>query len=402
MPIFTYRAKKENAQTVFGEIPARDQEEAVELITAQGLIPVVVHERVPGGASRVRRLSRRVSPRDLYVLTRQIVGLLRSGMPVDQALDLLSRQTPHPGLSSVLKTIVADLHDGKPLSLALGAHPRVFSDVYVAMARAGEESGQLRELLSSVAEHYKRQADLEMRVRTALTYPVFMLVVGIATVFFILTFVMPRITVLFQGMGTTLPWPTVVIITLSHFMGRAWPFVFLGVLGFAILLRSSEQVRLIRRWGEGVLSRVPFVRDLLLKVDLQRFSRTLGLLLQAGVPILKAFETAIPTLMGTGIQRGMWQVHALVQSGEGFGEALRSSGVVPEVFARLVSVGEGTGEVAGTLGDIAESYEQEIDETIKSLTSLLEPLMILGIGLVVGFIVFAMLLPVFQMDIFAS
>ena len=229
-----------------------------------------------------------------------------------------------------------------------------------------------------------------------------MLVVGTGTVFFILTVVMPRITVLFNGMNTQLPWPTLFVIGLSQGIIRAWPFlagaIFLGILSW----RSFGRTAAFRRALMAPLLAVPFFGDLVLRSDIERFARTLGLLLGSGIPILRSLEVAIPTLGNDALKKALWLVQEKVSGGIGFGEALRDVAALPEMFAQLISIGEESGALATALNDIADSYEQEIGEFTRTATTLLEPAMILVVGAMVGFIVFAMLMPIFQMDVFAK
>ncbi len=403
MPVFVYKAKKENAETVAGDIIARDSDEAVELLTRRNLIPVSVEERssASGGLLRDLKVSR-IGLKQMYVFTRQLVALLKSGVALLQALDVLGRQTKHAYFSRVLVEVAASIRNGRSFSDSLSDHPAVFSSLYVAMARAGEESGRLRELLANMTVYFKKQDEISSRIRAALAYPAFMLGVGILTVFFILTFVMPRVAVLFSGINTPLPWPTVFIMGLSRGVVKSWPFLAGFVVVGAIAARTFDQAVWLRRGVGQSLALIPFVRELALKVDSERFARTLGLLLQSGIPILKALEVAIPTLSIEDLKSSLLLVQQRVAGGAGFGDALKEVSALPEMFAQLISVGEESGELADTLMDIADTYEQDIGEVSKTLTTLLEPLMILLVGAIVGFIVFAMLLPIFQMDILAQ
>jgi len=255
--------------------------------------------------------------------------------------------------------------------------------------------------MSNVSEHFRKQQEIALKIRTALTYPVFMLVVGVSTVVFILNFVMPRITVLFKDLNTELPLPTVIVMRMSVLFQRGWPALFVLLLIGIILWRSFGKVDKVRRVVHGLLHMVPIARDLAMKIDLERFSRTMGLLLESGIPILRALEVAIPTISNEALKDELSACQARVSGGEGFGEVLGESKLVPELVAQLITVGEESGELAPSLKDIADSYEQEIAEATKTMTTLLEPALILIVGGVIAFIVFAMLMPIFQMDIFA-
>ena len=400
MPVFIYKAKQDNAQTVSGEVTARDAEEAIDLVAQLGLLPISVDEK---GASVFGPLpSRRVKPRSVYAFTRQLVSLLKSGVPLLHALEVLHHQMRDVPFAVIINDVIVNLRNGRTFSACLQDHPRAFPDIYVALVRAGEESGRLKELLGSLTVYHRKQDEIAQKIRGALTYPAFMLVVGLGTVLFILSFVMPKISVLFEGMHTALPWPTRLIMGLSHGLRAGWPIlVILAFLG-ALAFRFMSQAPLLRRRVRSFFMDLPVIKDFSIKTDMERFSRTLGLLLESGIPILKALEIAVPTLEYEPLRAELEACQTRVAGGASFGECLRESVQIPDIVAQLIGVGEESGELPGALRDIADTYEQEIGEATKAATTLLEPLLILIVGLVVGFIVFAMLMPIFQMDMFAA
>ncbi len=399
MPVFVYRAKQDNAQTVTGEVSAADVNEAIELVSRQGLLPVSVDEKTDIPVSQDR--DRPVEPHVVFSFTRQLVSLLNSGVPLLQALEVLARQTRQGSFAFIVRDLIVNLRNGRAFSACLKEHPLAFSDIYVALVRAGEESGRLKELLASLVVYHRKQDEITSKVRGALVYPLFMLAVGLATVVFILSFVMPKIAVLFDGMHTTLPWPTQVVMALSRILRHAWPFVFVGVFLGVLASRFLAQAPQLRRRVKIFITGLPLIRDFSIKTDLERFSRTLGLLLESGLPILSALEATVQVLDHEPLRQELLQAQERVTGGASFGECLRESGNIPDIVAQLIIVGEESGNLSGSLRDIADTYEQEIAETTKAITTLLEPLLILLVGLVVGFIVFAMLLPIFQMDMFA-
>jgi type II secretory pathway component PulF len=402
MPNYFYKAKKDNAQTVTGNVFARDPDEAVDLVHHMGLLPVSVVEKgeeesaaVPGGRGAI------VRSKDIFAFTKQLVSLLKSGLPLLKSLEVLSAQTRNRNFGGIIQSIVLDIRNGRSFSAALMERPAVFTPLYVAMARAGEESGKLREFLLSISDHYRKQEEISSKVRSALAYPFFMFVVGVLTVAFILSFVMPRIMVLFKDLQTALPLPTQIVIKATWLLQRGWPVIFILVLLLTIFWRSFGRTARMRRFISGFFSTIPFVRELLLKIDLERFTRTLSLLLSCGIPILKALEIAVPSLSHDGLKGELDSARERVAGGLSLGGALQDSRCIPPLVVQLITVGEASGELSQSLRDLAETYEQEISETTKMLTTLIEPALILGVGLVIGFIVFAMLMPIFQMDMFA-
>jgi len=400
MPVFIYKAKQDNAQTVSGEVTARDAEEAVDLVGQLGLLPISVEEK--GTVSPGVLQQRHVKPRVVHAFTRQLVSLLKSGVPLLHALEVLQHQMRDPHFSVIISDVILNLRNGRSFSACLREHPLAFPDIYVALVRAGEESGRIKELLASLTVYDRKQDEIAQKVRGALTYPAFMLVVGVGTVLFILSFVMPKISVLFEGMNTVLPWPTRMIMGLSHGLRTAWPLLVVMVFLGALASRFMAQAPAFRRRVKAFFMDLPVIRDFAVKADMERFSRTLGLLLESGIPILKALEIAVPTLDYEPLRIEFAVCQERVAGGVSFGECLRESVNIPDIVAQLIVVGEESGALPGALRDIADTYEQEIGEATKAVTTLLEPLLILIVGLVVGFIVFAMLMPVFQMDMFAA
>jgi type II secretory pathway component PulF len=269
------------------------------------------------------------------------------------------------------------------------------------MVRAGEESGHLKDMLLRLADHQRSQEEISSKVRSAMTYPAFMLVIGISTVIFILTFVMPRLSGLFADLGQNLPWPTAVVLKLSAMIRAAGVW---GLAAFAFLIMAISQWSKTQA-GRVAISRValsvPFLRTFSLKLDLARFCRTLALLLKSGLPIIRAIEIAVPTLNNNFIKRDILDCVQGLTAGQSLGACLKQSALIPEMMGQLITVGEESGSLTESLSDIADNYEQEIAESTKFMTTLLEPVMILSVGLVIGFIVFAMLLPIFQMDLLA-
>jgi type II secretory pathway component PulF len=401
MPSYLYKAKKESAETVLGQINAESQDQALEMIHQLGLLPVSIEESTSDG-QRVHEIKyTRVKSKETYIFSRQLAGLIKSGVPLLQALEVIGRQTKNKLFVRAIEDIMLSVRHGRSFSSSLSDYPKIFSTLYVAMVRAGEESGNLKEMLLRMAEHQKGQEEIAAKVRSALTYPAFMLVMGVSTVIFILTFVMPRLSGLFSDLGKDLPWPTVVVLNISASMRTAGGW---GLLAFLFL------IFMILQWGKTqsgriALSRVtlsiPFLRTFFLKMDLARFCRTLALLLKSGLPIIRSIEIAVPTLDNNFVKRDILQCVQGLTAGQSLGICLKQSALIPDMMSQLITVGEESGALTESLSDIADTYEQEIGESTKFMTTLLEPVMILSVGLIIGFIVFAMLLPIFQMDLLA-
>jgi len=399
MSIFHYRAKRKSGETVYGEIEASNQEEAVELINRQDLLPVSIEDKDVTVSSKQRPPKQgRVAAREVFLLTHQLANLIKSGIPILRALVLLSRQTRNGYFQFILSNIERGIKDGKTFSACLLVYPKIFNPFYVAMIKTGEESGSLKEILIRLAEHLRRQEEISSKVRGALAYPALMALVGMGTIIFILMFVMPRIINLFSSAGEELPLATKILIGISTGLREGWVVILAGLIAAGVLFLRWSSSAAGRRAISRAKLKFPLYGVFVLKVELAYFCRTLGLLLKSGVPIVKGLQIAIPVLGNEMIKEDFVNCQKDLVSGASFADGFRSSKLVPVMMTDLIVVGEESGLLEEVLSDVATSYEQETNETIKTLTTLLEPLMILIVGSVVGFIVIAMLLPIFQID----
>ncbi|MBI4309316.1 MAG: type II secretion system F family protein [Candidatus Omnitrophica bacterium] len=401
MPSYLYKAKDASAQTISGRIAAQNQDEALEMVHSQGLVPIFIEEETARGVLVSEIRERRVKSKELYLFTKQLSGLIKSGVALLKGLEVIGAQTRNMYFARAISDIAVGVKTGRSFSACLGDYPAVFSPLYVAMIRVGEEMGHLREVLADLAVFQKRQEEMSSKVSGALVYPVVMLLVGGSTIFFILTFVMPKISAIFAGTGERLPWPTVTVMAVSHFLKLFWaPIVMAAAVAGVTFNRwrvTPQGKIVIGQWLLGV----PFVRDLVLKADLARFARTMHLLLDSGLTLMRAIEVAAPTIDNPQLKADIFLCAERLSGGENLGGCLKRSALVPEVFVQILTVAEESGTLDDALKDIAESCEADVNEAVKTMTTLLEPFMILAVGLVVGFIVFAMLLPIFSMDIMA-
>jgi general secretion pathway protein F len=291
-----------------------------------------------------------------------------------------------------------DVKEGRAFSEALEAWPRVFGPFFIAMVRAGEGSGTLQEALVRVAAYRQKQETMVAHVRAALAYPVLMALVGIGTVVFMFVFVLPKLTTIFSTMGQTLPWPTQAVIAISRFLKtRGWVVgIAVAVFGVAAARTSSWKAR--RRFMSRFWLKVPVLGRFVLMTELSRFCRSLEVLIKSGIPILRALGISIPILSNEVIKTDLAQTAQDLEQGATLAASLRRSKIFPTYMVSLIAVGEESGRLDDALGEVATAYEESCDEAVRVMTSLLEPLMILGMGLVVGFIVMAMLLPIFEMN----
>lgn len=400
MPTFTYQAKQGPSDVIQGTIEAPTQDEAVSRLLRDGLVPVSVMligaETLAAEEGRaVRRV--RVSSRDRRLFTRQLSSLLRAKLELVPAITILKEQSHAKLLRLLLEDLERHMRDGHPFSEALSRHPGVFSVLFLSAIRAGEASGKLDDILLKLVEFDEQQEQLESRFRGAVAYPLLLLVVGVASLGFFIWFVVPRMTGLFTQLGGALPWPTRMLIQLSDVLSRDWPWIIGGLVVGSMLLRRLVRLPVVIAATERVLRHMPFARDVLEARQVGRFTRTLQMLLHSGLPVFQAMDVARPTLSSALMERRMRDAQEMVKRGETIATSLRSAGCFPVLVTRMIAVGESAGTLVDVLNELATYYERTLDERLRIATTLLEPLMILAMGVLVGFCVLAMVLPVFQM-----
>ena len=399
MPTFKYRAKDGPVEIKEGVIEAQTREEAVEKISSQlGYLPMQIKEDTFAARSRPSFLAlpfKRIKSRQITIFTLQLASLIKSGVPILHGLSIVAEQSENLHLRDMLNTIINEIRDGRTFSSALAQYPRIFSSLYTSLVRSGENSGNLTEALSRIAQYRQKQDEILSKIRTAMAYPILMAVVGAATIIFMLTFVMPRLMQVFSSIGQDLPLPTKILINTSTGIRQWWILLLLIFVLILFFLKRAVKTKAF----STLKIRVPILGHFIRKIELALFTRTLELLFKSGLQILKAIEIAIPILNNETMKEELRHCYTKLEQGVSFGRQLKKSKFFPSFMSNLIIVGEESGRLDEVLDEIATTYERETDEAIKVITSLLEPLMILITGLVVGFIVVAMLLPIFQMNL---
>lgn len=393
MPVYEYTAKRGPGRPETGEIRAASEAEALAALDADGYIPIRVQ---PRGVDVPDRRHGSIRFHDITLFTRQMAGLLKAGVPMLRALATVSGQSSNTRFAGILERVSTAIRNGSTFSAALSEYPRVFSPLYVSMVRAGESAGALDQILWRLAEEREKQDDRWRRVQAALAYPVLLIMVGAATVFVLLAFFMPRVAALFEGWGR-LPWPTRVLLAVSGWVSEYRMAILLSIALPLALLHRVARTRKGRLWLDRRILRLPLMGRLLLHHEIARFSRTLALLIKAGVAIGSALALAADTIRNRALRAEVQAVRqATVQQGRAFSEGLQRGRGFPPFLITMISVGEQSGRIDETLEETASFYEKEIDRMSNMATSLLEPALILVIGGLVGFIVAAMLLPIFE------
>ncbi len=403
MPIYKYRAKINPQELTEGTIEAPHEKAALKRIEEMGYFPIKVEELAPTRSRTVReqphRRFLRIPTKGLIIFSRQLATLMRAGIPILKALAILSEQAESPALGSIIRRIHDDLKGGVSFSKALAKYPKLFSPFYIAMAQAGEDSGKLDEILIRLAVYRAKQQEIVSRVRLALVYPALMTLVGTGTIIFMFTFVMPRLMTIFIGMGERLPLPTKILMNLTGFLSHWGWLMAIGALAGVWLIRIELRRPEGKRFLSIVALRAPLVGNLLLKKEIALLSRTLELLIKSGIPILRAIELTVPVVGNELIREKLLAGHAELKQGSSLGKTLHKFKVFPVFMTNLITVGEESGKLDIPLTELADSYEQETEDSVKAFTGLLEPLLIVGMGLVIGFIVAAMLLPIFEINL---
>ena len=398
MLAYVFKAKNSEGTLVSGNMRADRRETVVSALKQKGYYLLSVEPE-----SKFLRFFRsdagfrsHVSVRQKAVFTHQLATLLRAGIRLSIALNTLSKQTENKYLASVIQQLRSDIEQSSSLSQAMAKHPRVFSQVYTAIVGAAEESGSLAETLSVLSKQLKTQAAVRTRVRGALVYPVFLLVVSAVVVCVLTIFVIPKFIELFVNVNQSLPLPTKVLVgTTSFFQGFWWVFVFaisgLSCLGFAALRREH-----IRLSVDGLLLKLPVVGALNQKLQLARFARTLGSLLDGGIRIVSAINTTKGTTINRAFAKEAGNIEEAILKGSTLAKAIGEQSYFTEIAANMIAVGEDTGTLPEMLLEVADMYDQECEAAISSMTNLLGPAMIVVLGLIIGFVVMAILLPIFE------
>jgi type II secretory pathway component PulF len=400
MPIYAYKVKHGPGRTIEGELEAASQAEALERLERDGASPVWVREKAESGSGRKRswRRDRRITARDVTVFTRQLASLIRSNVPILRALATIADQTGNLRFRRVVEGIEADVREGGMLSDAFARDPALFSELTVSMVRSGESAGLLDVILERLADAREAEEEVRRKVQAAMAYPLLVLAVGAATIFTLFAFFLPRVVQLFRDVRD-LPLPTRLLIGTSDVFARYWAPMLIAMLSLVVVYRRLIATDAGRAVVHGLTLRIPLLGRFVRESEIARFARTLGLLIRAGIPIDRALDLGAQTLTNSVMRAEIEAVRRnTVQQGARLSEGLKRSAQFPPFVANMAAVGEEAGRLDDSLAEIATFYEREVEQQSRLATSLIEPILILGVGLIVGFIVASMLLPIFQLS----
>jgi general secretion pathway protein F len=407
MPVYQYRGYRNDGGSAAGIVDAENVKVARLKLRKEGVFPTdVVEQGQPsarqqeeGHARTIHRTGRSavLSANDLALLTRQFATLLVAGLPLVEALGVLVEQAEKKSTKALLAEIREQVRGGKALSAVLETFGKDFSPIYVHMVRAGEASGALDQILFRLAEFLEKQLALKAKVTNATLYPALMLFVGVSVLFFLMAFVVPKITAVFTSMKQALPWPTVVLMSISRFFADYWLLLIGLVVVCIFFIRRFVHTEKGRMVTDRVTLRLPLIGDVARMVSISRLAGTLATMLASGVQLLDALDVAKRVMNNRVLEETVEGARQNIREGETIADPLKRSGEFPALVTHMIAVGERSGDMEEMLRRVSQIYDGEVERVITRLTSLLEPVMILAMGIIVFFIVVAILLPIFEM-----
>lgn len=399
MTQYIYTAKTQPKKTIQGNIEAESEQDAINKLNHLGYFPVSVHPQDAALDKQGILRFWKSSAKDIAMFTRQFATLTESGVNIINGLNIILNQTSHKYLKTVLSDIIAKIKDGKPLSESLASYPYLFSNLYVSMIHSGEISGNLDEVLKRMSDFLEKDQEFKNSIRTALTYPIFVLSVGILTIVILLAFVIPRLITMFEDMGQILPLPTRILIAISNFLHNYGWFVLAAVIIAGFSLQRVKRNPQGRVKFDTIMLKAAVWGEIILKTEISRLTRTLSLLLSSGISMIYSLNISISIIENQALKLEVEKFKDQINKGLSLSGCLKESKLFPALVTDIVVAGEETGNMERSLLRIADEYEKDVDRTVKTFTRMLEPVIILITGLVVGFIVLSMLLPIFQINL---
>ena len=398
---FVYRAvDPRGGSVVKGTIEAASESAVTGKLKAQGLTPLEVTLKSNTGLNRDIKLpgaTKTVSARTLAVFSRQMAGLINAGLPLMRTLAILIEQTDDKRLQPALVQVQADVESGSSFSAALARHPQTFPPLMLSIVKVGEAGGFLGSALGSIADNYQRDAELQNKIRAAVTYPAIVLVIAIIGVLVMVTFVVPIFEGMFKGLGSSLPLPTQILVTISNNMWWMLPALVLVVIVAVIWWRANRHTLQYRRIVDPIKLKMPVLGKLTTKMAVARFARNLSMMLNAGVPIIQALSIVGQASNNWKIEEAVRDVQESIRQGRSFAAPLAKAQVFPAMVPQMVSVGEESGTLVDMLSSIADFYEDEVETATAQLSSTIEPILIVGLGIVIGGMVISLYLPIFTL-----
>jgi type IV pilus assembly protein PilC len=393
MAVFTYQGRSATGSTQ-GEIEAADRSAAVGALRGRGILTTAIKEK---GAAAPKKIGGKVKDKEMAIFTRQFSTMIDAGLPLVQCLTILAEQSESKNLRAVTANVARDVEAGSSLAEAFRKHQRTFDDLFTNMIEVGESGGILDIVLQRLSVYIEKAAALKRKIKAAMIYPLTIVGVAFIVVVFMLTFVIPTFAKMFKDMGAELPLPTAIVLWISEFV-QSWILIIIAAIAAGIYaLKRYYRTEQGQSAIDTLLLKTPVFGTLIRKVSVARFTRTLGTLVSSGVPILEGLRITARTAGNKVVERAVLATRAAVTAGRTITEPLKASGVFPPMVIQMINVGEQTGALDAMLAKIADFYDDEVDTAVGALTALLEPLMIVFLGVVIGGLVVAMYLPIFRL-----
>jgi type IV pilus assembly protein PilC len=403
MPQFKYQVKKGPGEINSGVLEAENQRAAVSRLRDMGYFPISVEEYA--GEEKKESIAQaltRIRLKDRNLFFRQLANLIEAGMPITRALGTLFEQADNPKLKHIVGELKENIQKGSSFAEAMERHPKLFPPMLSNMVKAGETGGMLEEVLWRIVKFGEQEEELRGKAISAMIYPAFLLTVGSIAIFILISFVFPKFVTIFNDFNAQLPLPTRLVMGLCDFMGRFWWAVLIGVaLGITALV-SYVKTPPGKRKLHLMLLTVPVVRDVVQRYEMAKFARTLGTLLDNGVPVLTALKVTVDTLSNVLIAEEVETIHSRVIEGDSISDSLRQTKYFPPMVVNMFAVGEESGRLGAVTARIADAYDTEVDRAVKAMSALFEPILVVIMGIIVGFLVIAMLLPMLTLSAHVS
>ncbi|HOD01680.1 MAG TPA: type II secretion system F family protein [bacterium] len=396
MPIYTYTAKNNVGGTVSGDVEARNRETAVGLLKNQGFTVVSIKEKT-AGFSDILSDFKNVPQGEVATFTRQLSTMVSAGLPIARALEVLSSQSTNSKLKKIISDVLKSVEGGASLSASFSLYPKVFSNTYVSLVRAGESSGKLDVILKKLADNMEADRELNSKFKSAMIYPIVILVAMMAVMLILMVFVMPKLTTMYEGMQIELPATTKIIINVSNFMAKYIYLILIVIVGLVIVIRSFFSSERGKNFVSEIIGKVPVFGKITLMKDYSSFSRTLSLLINAGVPIVDALNIVSVTMSGMPLRRAIQEAARQVEKGNSLSSFFKSNSAFPPLIGQMMGVGEETGKTDEVLERVAVYYEGEVNNLVKGLSSALEPLILVILGVMVGFLIISVITPIYKL-----
>jgi type IV pilus assembly protein PilC len=397
MPKFVWEGKTKAGRTLTGEIEAPNEAFVLAQLRRQQVVPVKVKPKGAEFRLRLPGLGGKVSQKELAIFTRQFATMIDAGLPLVQCLDILGAQQENQTFKKIIIKVKEDVESGSTFADALGKHPRIFDELFVNLVQAGEVGGILDTIHSRLAAHIEKALKLAKKIKGAMVYPATIVAVAVVVTVVLLVYVIPIFGKMFQDFGQALPAPTQFVLALSAFTRKYFMVAIVFVILLIIAFRWYKNTENGRRVIDRILLKLPIVGGLLQKIAVARFSRTLGTMVSSGVPILESMDIVAKSAGNRIIEEAILKARLSISEGKTIAEPLADAKVFPSMVTQMVAVGEATGALDTMLNKIAEFYDEEVDMAVEALTSLLEPMLMIFLGVVIGGLVIAMYLPIFKL-----